>query len=240
MILSPTQGLGNRLENVFGFINTTREKGEKITLVWRNNGECSGSFCDCFLPIEGFEVTNTPCGPVDNVWSPLSVRQYVTMGNDLKLTPVVEKEVNEWKQRMGDYIAVHVRKTDFVTHVRRSYGMDVSHNDVYYAFIDSVPSNVFLATDNTTDQALFKERYGSRVFFNPISPSKNLRQTSFREAVVDMFVCAGAREFLGTRASSFSKTILALRKEVDKIFGPYYNQYYDRITNQECAEAPRT
>ncbi len=228
MLLCPHQGLCNRLENVFAFINETRKRGETITLIWQDNDECKGDFNELFQPIQGLNVVKMPV-PSDHkqVWIPMTPDAYETLGRDLKPTEWVQCKVDWWKGMMkDDYIALHVRHTDFVGWMDWAYHVDIRENTDMYEFVDSFPidTRIFLASDNPRDQNLFRQRYGERVFFEKIVPDPTKRRkTTLREAVIDMFVCAGAKAFMGTRGSSFSKTILALRKDVDKISNLYYN-----------------
>jgi hypothetical protein len=228
MLLCPHQGLCNRLENAFAFINDTRARGETISLIWQNNDECSGNFHELFHPILGLEIVQIPV-PKDHkqMWVPMTKESYTILGNDLKPTEWVQCKVDWWTGKMNnDFIAVHVRHTDLLGWAEWAYGLDIRGNEVFYDFIDSYPSDtkIFLATDNQRDQNLFIKRYGERVFFEKMVPNQaKRRKTNLRDAVIDMFVCAKAKAFLGTRTSSFSKAILALRKEVDKCFDSYYN-----------------
>ena len=78
---------------------------------------------------------------------------------------------------------------------------------VYYI----VNIKVYIATDNYETQQTFINFYGDRLIYKKIEPSTNLRQTSLQDAVVDMYVCAGAKYFLGSVKSSFSDTITYLQ-----------------------------
>lgn len=226
MILCPHQGLCNRLENVFSHLGETRARGETLTLIWQDNAECSGNFYDFFLPIEGLEIVDIPV-PENHkqIWTPMTPSFYELMGRELKPTEMVLSKTKEWTDLMGEFIAAHVRHTDFIYWADYAFKIDIKSNRHFFAFIDEhePDTKIFLASDNAADQGGFRRRYGERVFFNPITPSQDRRKTTLQEAVIDLFVCVAAKDFLGTRCSSFSKTILTLRNEIDKIFTPYYN-----------------
>ena len=77
------------------------------------------------------------------------------------------------------------------------------------------PPAVFVATDNAATQAAFAERLGaSRVVTTAaIEPNPtSLRHTPVSSAVVDIFVCASASVFKGSRGSTFSDAIWNLRQ----------------------------
>ena len=79
----------------------------------------------------------------------------------------------------------------------------------------AAPPHVFLATDNTSTQRVFAAHpsCAARVCaLPPLEASSALRQTTLQEAAVDLYTCAAADgPFKGSRASSFSDTILHLR-----------------------------
>jgi hypothetical protein len=79
-------------------------------------------------------------------------------------------------------------------------------------FINQYPSSlkVYIATDNYETQQKFINFYGDRLIYKKIEASDNLRQTSLQDAVVDMYVCAGAKYFLGS-ISNFTDIINQLR-----------------------------
>ena len=80
-------------------------------------------------------------------------------------------------------------------------------------FIDKCPSTmkIYIATDNKDTQDIFINKYKDRIIIKKIVPSNELRQTSLQDAVVDIYICAGANYFLGSNGSSFSDLINNLR-----------------------------
>ena len=79
----------------------------------------------------------------------------------------------------------------------------------------STTNRLYLATDNAETQAAFSARYGhSRVCtYAPIDAAPTaLRHTNVSDAVIDLYVCASATVFKGTRGSSFSDAIWLLRR----------------------------
>jgi hypothetical protein len=80
-------------------------------------------------------------------------------------------------------------------------------------FIDQYNSNIkiYIATDNKETQDIFIKKYNNRIIIKKIKPSEKLRQTSVQDAVVDIYMCAGATYFMGSYGSSFTDLINNLR-----------------------------
>ena len=232
MILRPTHGLGDRLQNIYAFVKEARAKSELITVHWVDNYECHGKFNNQFRPIPGVEVIPDQLAgskPIHRTRN-LDRSEWELMSSELKPSPMVEQRTTKWVQTLGNhYIAIHIRRTDFVEYMQTQFGVDIKDDSKFCKFIDGYPSDtkIFLSTDNTETQEIFRKRYGNRVFYQEIVMPNSFRQTPLWTSVVDMFVCSRASAFLGTSGSGFSKIILALRKEVDKIFDPYYDYNYD-------------
>lgn len=115
------------------------------------------------------------------------------------------------------YAALHIRRTDHLTAIRPA---DQTRDDAFDAFLDTAqsaaegaPLPVYLATDNADTQARLTSRHGARVrVHRAISPRPGaLRQTSLKDAVLDLLVCAASRIFMGSHGSSFSDTIAHMR-----------------------------
>jgi len=111
------------------------------------------------------------------------------------------------------FISVHIRRTDH-------WGSGIANTEIPHAdeifasFMDAHPEyRIHLATDNAETQSFFKRRFGPRLAsLVPIAKSGAMRQTSLREAVVDLFTCVAADgPFKGSWQSSFSDTIARLR-----------------------------
>ena len=90
----------------------------------------------------------------------------------------------------------------------------MNQDDEYIKFIDQYPKDlrIYIATDNVDTQDKFIDIYGKRMIYKKIFKSEKLRQTSVQDAVKDMYVCAGAKYFMGSPWSSFTDTITEIRK----------------------------
>lgn len=214
-------GLGNRLETLFSFLTPCKLRGEQIILQWLVNSDCNGEFSDGFEPIDGVDIVH-PSEPTESSvqkWvclKPNDLDSQSCMRYNLKPSSKIMDSVRAWQEKIGTYAAMHVRRTDFVPHMQQ-WNVDIKPYDDFDSFVGEHQGTIFLATDNDETQQYFRNKYGERIVFNPIQySSSSLRQTSLTQAIVDMFVCVGADDFIGTRGSSFSKMIHILRNEYDK------------------------
>lgn len=96
------------------------------------------------------------------------------------------------------------------------YGSDEKQleDQDYMNFINKYNSKmkIYIATDNRETQDIFRKKYGNRMFVKLMNKKDSeLRQTSVQDAVVDIYVCAGARHFMGTPKSSFTELISYIR-----------------------------
>ena len=112
------------------------------------------------------------------------------------------------------YVAAHIRRTDHWTAgiTEEQQTSDASFERFFERHVAS--DALFLATDNADTQRRFARRFGSSskpLHHKPIASRVDLRQTEVRDAVIDLFCCAGARVFAGSYGSSFSDTIVQLR-----------------------------
>lgn len=126
-------------------------------------------------------------------------------------------KIQELQKDKNNYVAIHVRMTDFVTEIIKTTHDKISY-DKFYKFIDdSNCENIYLATDNKDTQQEFVKRYGSRVFYcEELSDEKtklggNMRFTSSDAVYLDLFMCRDAAKFMGTYKSTFSDFIKILR-----------------------------
>eukprot|EP00316_Scyphosphaera_apsteinii_P023721 CAMPEP_0119320860 /NCGR_PEP_ID=MMETSP1333-20130426/53762_1 /TAXON_ID=418940 /ORGANISM="Scyphosphaera apsteinii, Strain RCC1455" /LENGTH=328 /DNA_ID=CAMNT_0007327681 /DNA_START=8 /DNA_END=990 /DNA_ORIENTATION=+ len=186
-------------------------------------------------------LTNRPsllCNAYDShpqiKYTPTETSMYLA----LRPVPSIEAAIANRLQQCGNaFVAVHVRRTDHAV----LYGRNVSDAE-FFSFLDKHSDcAIYLATDNARTQKIYTERYAERIkALVPIPPHANnehesdaiarkegakhvenfvpekqcsdARHTAVRDAVVDLYVCAEARHFKGTFLSSFSDTILQLRR----------------------------
>jgi len=222
-VISPKNGLCNKLRVVFSYLQIAREANKKLIVLWNDKddksrdigGACPGFFLDYFEPIKDVEFIESNRGYEDSdidykgCWYHESCNpQKVFIYQELRLLPYLRKKVEEnIKYLDNNYIAVHVRRTDFMISVAQHFNVYMKDEE-YFNFIDKHLKSRFLyiATDNLQTQELFYEKYSNHIkVINLITNRPNLkRQTSLEDAIVDLYMCINSEEFLGTKESTFS------------------------------------
>lgn len=208
----PTGGLCNRLRVVLSWLRKAKSEGRKLYAYWSIDVACNGLFSKYFKPINNlqmFEWKPSPdrvvdydgfyaCGPFD--------------AKDLQLQSGLQERVDEFKRQLGEYDAIHVRRTDLTSvAIRDGNYMDDSE---FFAFIKASERPIYLATDNLETQRLYREKFGQKIrimYEIPASRVNVMRQTPLEYAIMDLYMCAGARNFMGTAGSSFSEFIDIMR-----------------------------
>jgi hypothetical protein len=207
-------GLCDRLRVVFSYLGKTRQDEGRLEVCWIVNDHCNGHFLDLFKPLRNVKFTDDPDNVDFDGWKPCPgfdpVDKFIYQ--ELSLLDDIRSSIDELRSRMGEYIAVHVRRTDKCYPENRiNKNVTLTTEDEFFAFIDRKPDvSVFLATDNRETQDEFKERYGDDRIFCSSDIDANpqeLRHTGLDLATVDLFTCIEAKAFLGTRLSGFSDFI---------------------------------
>lgn len=203
-------GLGNRLRVIFSY----RARFGPLEVVWPKDGEIAhGHFLDVFEPlaavdfVDGFASTSTiDAYPDAPAW-------WRDGYQELKLLPQYREKIP-----LGPYSAMHVRRTDHVGLAKQCGNFTT--DEAFHGFIRRAPSPIYLATDNGTSQLRFMVAIrdagkkcltldGIRVHQD--EDASGQRNTTLGHAVVDLFACVGAREFMGSGESSFTNLIRTLR-----------------------------
>ena len=218
--VKPTGGLCNYLRVVFSYWLYCKKTNQRLVVLWIPTDECPGFFLDYFQPLEGvtFIEAFEPGIFVSysgNRWHPDYNPYKMFIYDGLKPLNYIQNEINEKVDYMGHYIAVHIRRTDHsdLAIVNHSFTQDIDFID----FIKEFPAhNVYIATDNRDTQDDFVARFPLQIKGVPwIEPIDSLRQTTFKQAMIDLFVCIKASKFMGSGYSSFSGTIQQFRQTCD-------------------------
>ena len=226
LLVMCADGLCNRLRIALSFALICRERRRRLIVIWPRSQEAAfGAFSDAFEAIPGVEFVAT-------VPAEFSGHKYTFSPHgsdfhpDIKGVEAREDEcysllqpnasvcaaVASTLKACGDrFVSIHVRRTDH-------WGSEVT-DSAFETFANAYPDhNVLVATDNALTQAHFLSRFAgrgrvtNRIDGHAVSPAV-LRQTSLHDAVVDLYACAAATgPFKGTPTSSYSDTILRLRR----------------------------
>ena len=219
MIVYSWAGLCNRLRVLFSyhFLN----KNEKMVIIWENNRACPGLFLDYFEPIKNVDFLNEPVENIDvkaNGQHKKTRKDFIY--EELKLKNYLKEKINQKIEELGNYVAVHIRRTDTISTPwkKESY---VSDED-YIKFINDHPDhNVYIATDNYETQKKFYDLFKDKVkVINFIEKPKKyipaVRQTSLEDTIIDIYMCIGADHFMGSGYSSMTTLIEQIRDHNQK------------------------
>jgi hypothetical protein len=212
----PTGGLANRLRVIFSYYRIAVELNNILEVIWKVDDACNGFFTDYFEPVKDIIFYRKNISGNKVIYKGChSHPKYQPNYELLKLNPDLQNLI-EQKQNTIDskYIAVHIRRTDHIN-LAKKINMYTTDDD-FVKFINKYPEyDIYLATDNRNTQDKFISMYKNRIkFVNLIDKhNTNLRKTSLRDAIIDVYVCKGAEFFKGSGRSSFSTLINDLRQD---------------------------
>lgn len=219
LCVKPTGGLCNFLRVVFSYYLQAKYQKRKLIVIWEESSACNGYFLNYFKKVKGIKFVKNNYNKYiihyNGCFAHPKLKKYGknNMYKGLFLKDELQEIINKNKQILGKYVAVHIRRTDHIQLAKKN-GVYMDEK-VFINFIKQFPDmNVYVATDNRETQQKFLDLFGDKikVYTEITKKKKKLRQTSMREAIIDIFMCAGANKFLGTKYSSFSDTIKRIRK----------------------------
>ena len=218
-------GLCNRLKILLSYLyqlHNNKFGNKKLRIIWNINDDCPDIFNNLFEPFENVDMAydNKNIYFIDlNLYTCNNINTDYISHNYYKLLkplPHIQENIDNTKKLLQKsnpaYIACHIRRTDILKLYEILNITTYLSDQDYMHFINQYPSNVkvYIATDNYETQQKFINFYGNRLIYKKIESSSNLRQTSLQDAVVDMYICAGAKYFLGS-ISNFTDMINQLR-----------------------------
>jgi hypothetical protein len=215
-VLHPVGGVSNRLRAILSY----RSVHGHLSVVWDADEYVShAEWADVFEPIPGVTfVTGRKWDREDYAPTAGALKGWEAAYVDLHPVESIRRHIASVQNSLsGHYLAAHIRRTDHVPDVL-ARGEKVKPLEDYVAWANQWPDrSLYIATDNGVTQRKMSE-LRRRSYFAEALPadSEEVRATHARygtlaAAVTDMFVCAGARGFMGTEASSFTDTIQILR-----------------------------
>lgn len=218
LTVEPTGGICNYLRVVFSYWLHCKKNNMILNVIWNITNECNGFFLDYFEPLENVSFfKENPGISVDfhgNRWHPDYNPYAMNIYNGLKPVPYIQSKVQKNMNLLGDYIAVHIRRTDHVWLAQAE-----NHYTDDNAFIEFIEGrkekNLYISTDNRQTQDEFYSRFQNQIkVIDFIEPNESLRQTSLEKAIVDIFTCVNSSEFKGSGWSTFSGTINQMKEPI--------------------------
>lgn len=223
MKITTNAGLANRLRIILGYREVCQKLGVRLTFVWLNNRFC-GPLDNAFA-IDGVTIEYATHPPADAV----AIPGKVTFKDIVQIYGIDAKEnvvLNAYRQIQFDPLLVEVAKVGKqaalavharVTDLYKSTGVQLTPS-YFFDKIKDLPVKdyifpVYLATDCRITQKAFTDHYGSsKVITTAILNPSSFRQSTVREAVVDLLACTYPKRFIDTPGSSFSGCVNIFRK----------------------------
>jgi hypothetical protein len=217
-IIYPKGGLCNKLRCLFSYYLACKKNNKKLIVIWDITEECPGFFLDYFEPIVNViffknNILNLKLNYIGCGWHDDFNPYCMNIFSELKLLSIIMNEVKEKLLLLeNNFIAIHVRRTDHINLAIKSN--NYTSDEDFFEFIEQYnDSNLYIATDNKDTFDLFYNKYNNKIripYTTNIYINK-LRQTSLKDAIIDLYVCAHSKKFKGSGWSSFSSTILFIK-----------------------------
>ena len=211
MHLVPIGGLCNRLRAIMSHAVAAWAAGEVLYVYWFSHPACPARFDDLFEPIADVRVVVyegdrvPPAGYIQTCGVHAGVAEADWPLSLLRPVAAIRERVAALQVRLGsDYVAVHIRRTD--------HNQNWHQDEVYAGWGDGHGGPVYAAADNPKSLATLKRRLGERLVYQGRFAMTGIRMTEVADAVVDLWVCGGAKAFRGTYYSSFSDWIETMRR----------------------------
>lgn len=220
-------GLCNRLRLFSCYRDRASIENRDIEMYWVQCPACWTPFDELFCPISGISFVYKRHGrnrrrsrPANSAISLVDIEPEKLNNFYLDIIPLqhIQEEVDYMRSVLGDnYTACHVRRTD-ICRIQEKYNKTAPTDQDFLDFVNENKSDkVLIATDNMDTQCVFRRALGNRAMFSSnISGNGSLRwpkrMTSVKDAVVDLFLCIHAKNFMGTVCSSFSGFINSYRE----------------------------
>ncbi len=218
MRLRAMGGLANRAQAILSYLHVYGE----LEVEWREDQAGPGHPRDVFQPIRGVTwveprepVFTHHGGPVkladgtiaDNHPHGEARSGWISLYHELRLLP--EHTLPE-----TPYIAMHMRRTDFLPLARK---MRCMRDDVaFYAWASQQCAPVFLATDNASTQHEMIARLHPQqvITLGDLGDvdEHDVRNSDLSRSARDLFACVAADRFYGTPGSSYTRMIEIMRE----------------------------
>ena len=203
-------GLCNRLRVALSYLKYAQDLGEELIFTWPVNDACNEPFDLHFEPINGLKITQER--DTESGWEN---RHGVFPHPDYPPNYDLLKPRYEIDLIKSKYNAIHIRSSEH-------WKQNRANPSKFIKFAKESDLPVWLATDLYSTQEFFKDIRNVQ-FWKPIASTfatghslpieSPYRHTTLKHSVIDLFMCVGAENFLGTEYSSFSETINFMRDQ---------------------------
>lgn len=211
--LRPIGGTFNRIQAILSY----RATHGPLTAVWESDVP---HFLETFEPLEGvtFTTTRMPGDVVDYGIPTDAPADWRKAYAELRPIASIQERVDTFRQTLGHYLAIHVRRTD-MTPLARKIGAPHPSDMEYIEWLAlRAPSPVWVATDNGETQRKYELLLGSRFRsgcvldgYETHTETDHTVHGNIVDAVVDFFMCVHASDCMVQGFGTFSGTIAILR-----------------------------
>lgn len=154
------------------------------------------------------------CGTTNQL--PFNKNNYMTIRNNIRYNNYFYEEINNYLKlnKIGNYIAIHWRQTDFLSVRRNTKGVLNTEFElvekIKKIIIERNINKIYISTDSKDYNKIKYLNDNLPLFF---FKTKNLKfKEKYIFAVIESIICAKANYFYGTKTSLFSVNIFAERQ----------------------------
>jgi len=227
IVIKPNGGLCNYLRTIFSYYSYAQQNNEELIVIWIKTNECPGYFLDYFEQVDNIifindDNNNYKIDYIGHIGHKDYQPNYDKLYLKLEIKLIIKEKINVLN---NNYIAVHIRRTDHIGYAKKinKYIDDYDFTNFINEHIND--SNLYIATDNKETYDKFKNKYNNKVKFEYHETFNNLRHTTLKDSIIDLYMGVYANKFMGTTFSSFSNLItnlrlIRLKKDIKKIHEP--------------------
>lgn len=144
--------------------------------------------------------------------------QYLEFVGKIKPKHHVIQELEDFQQQYwtDNIIGLHIRRTDLYPHLKsRNLESEFSSDEKFIRAIEQCIANgwekFFLATDNQITKNLIYNKFRDRIIsYNQSFNLEKKRQTTVKQALIDLYLLAKCQKIIGSYYSSFSEYAASL------------------------------
>jgi len=215
-VIQPLGGFCNNLRVLLSCVDYCKHMNLKLLCVW-DSWQNNVDFNDFFQPIDNVNFTYSyegdvnykSCHAIDRSGKEIISSDFTANTDCLILKPKIKRLIDNLPIAKKSFISCHVRRGD-----HKKIYRNLSY---YFKLIDGLSCDfIHLCTDDPCVQDKFSDRYKNKVWYYSkiIKRNNSSRDTTPESTIIDLFLPLQAKNFIGTKNSSFSSFIEKMRNEM--------------------------
>lgn len=116
----------------------------------------------------------------------------------------IEKRLAEFKEKNGDYVAMHIRRTDNEIAIKNS-PTELFYEKAAEIVASDSGKKIYVATDDLSILADMKDKWPENIIFSPAEAITRRSREGIQFALYEMLILAGAETIYASYGSTFSK-----------------------------------